>query len=68
TYRLGMGIGFKSPDGNHGIGVQAGYTGSFKDQAWKSAENQTLNGAPVDDLKRFSVSLVFTGNMMGMGK
>ncbi|HEX2684260.1 MAG TPA: hypothetical protein VHL77_10020 [Ferruginibacter sp.] len=66
TYRLGLGIGFKSPDGNHGIGVQAGYIGSFKDKAWKSAENQSLNGAPVDDLKRFQVSLVFTGNMMGM--
>jgi hypothetical protein len=65
TYRLGMGIGFKSPDGNHSIGVQGGYVGSFKDQAWKSAENQTLNGAPVDDLKRFQVSLVLTGNMMG---
>jgi len=68
TYRLGMGIGFKSPDGNHSIGVQGGYVGSFKDKAWRSAENQALNGAPVDDLKRFQVSLVLTGNMMGMCK
>jgi opacity protein-like surface antigen len=68
TYRLGLGIGFKSPDGNHTIGVQGGYTGSFKDKAWQSAEDQALRGAPVDDLKRFSVSLVLTGNMMGMCK
>ncbi|MEO7763551.1 MAG: hypothetical protein ABIR78_04275, partial [Ferruginibacter sp.] len=39
TYRLGMGIGFKAPDGIHSIGLQGGYTGGFKNHAWKSAEN-----------------------------
>lgn len=69
TYRLGLGLGFKSPDGNHSIGLQGMYSGSFKDnKAWKSAENQSLNGAPVDDLERISVSLVITGSMMGMGR
>lgn len=69
TYRFGLGLAFKSPDGNHSIGVQGIYSGSFKDnKAWKSAESQSLNGAPVDDLQRISVSLVLTGNMMGMGR
>ncbi|MEP7163118.1 MAG: hypothetical protein ABI741_00410 [Ferruginibacter sp.] len=62
TYRLGLGIALKSPKHSGTIGIQAGYTGSFKDKAWKSSENQTLNAAPVDDLSRFSVSLVFGGS------
>lgn len=69
TYRFGLGLGFKSPDGGHSIGLQGTYSGSFKtNKAWKSAENQDLNGAPVDELNRISVSLVITGNMMGMHK
>jgi hypothetical protein len=69
TYRFGLGIGFKSPDGGHSIGLQGFYSGGFKDnKAWKSAENQNLSGAPVDDLERISVSLVITGNMMRMRK
>ena len=68
TYRFGLGVALKSPNGNHSIGLQSIYSGSFKDdKPWKSAEGQTLAGAPVDDLKRISVSLVITGNMMGMG-
>ncbi len=69
TYRFGLGLGFKSPDGNHSIGLQGMYIGSFKDdKAWRSAENQSLSGAPIDDLERISVSLVITGSMMGWGK
>jgi opacity protein-like surface antigen len=69
TYRFGLGLGFKSPDGAHSIGLQGFYEGSFKDnKPWRSSENQSLSGAPVDDLERISVSLVITGNMMGMGK
>jgi hypothetical protein len=68
TYRFGLGIEFKSPDGNHGIGIHGGYVGSFKDnKAWRSSEDQALLGAPTDDLQRFSVSLVLSGSMMGMG-
>jgi hypothetical protein len=67
TYRLGLGIMFKSPDGDHSIGLQAGYTGSFKDQEWKSAEYQSLANAPTDDLQRFNISLILAGRgMMGM--
>lgn len=69
TYRFGLGLGFKSPDGGHSIGVQGFYAGSFKDnKPWRSSENQSLSGAPVDDLERISVSLVITGSMMGMWK
>ncbi len=69
NYRLGLGIGFKAPDGNHSIGLQGMYIGSFKDnKAWRSAEEQSLTGAPIDDLQRISVSLVITGSMMGMHK
>lgn len=66
TYRFGLGLALKAPDGNHTIGLQGGYVGSFKDnKAWRSSEDQALNGAPIDDLQRFSVSLVITGSMMG---
>ncbi|CAN5893501.1 hypothetical protein BH11BAC4_BH11BAC4_05160 [soil metagenome] len=64
TYRLGLGFAVKSPKQMGTIGIQAGYTGSFKDREWKSAEGQTLGGAPKDNLSRFQVSLV----MMGMPK
>ncbi len=62
TYRLGLGFALKSPKHPGTIGIQAGYTGSFKDdKAWKSSENQDLSNAPVDKLSRFHVSLVFGG-------
>jgi len=68
TYRFGLGLGFKSPTG-HSIGVQGHYEGSFKtNKPWRSSENQSLNGAPVDELNRISVGLVITGSMMGMMK
>lgn len=61
TYNLGFGFTVKSPKCNNSIGIQAGYTGSFKDKAWKSSDNQELANAPVDRLSRFQVGLIFTG-------
>lgn len=61
TYNLGFGFTVKSPKCNNSIGIQAGYTGSFKDKAWKSSDNQELANAPVDKLSRFQVGLIFTG-------
>lgn len=67
TYRLGLGFAVKSPKDNGSIGFQAGYVSGFHDEKWKSAEYQNLNNAPHDIIKRFSVSLIFTGGkMMGM--
>lgn len=68
TYRLGLGLAFKSPKHPGSVGIQAGYTGSFKDRSWKTSENQTLANAPKDGLSRFAVSLVFTGGGMMMHK
>lgn len=61
TYNVGLGFALKSPKGPGIIGLQAGYSGSFKDKTWKSSENQVLNNAPSDDLGRFNISLVFGG-------
>ncbi len=67
TYRLGLGFSVKSPKDNGTIGLQAGYVSGFHDENWKSAEYQNLSNAPHDVIKRFSVSLIFTGGkMMGM--
>ncbi len=67
TYRLGLGMAVKSPSGHGTIGLQAGYVSGFHDERWKSAEYQDLNNAPHDIIKRFSVSLIFSGGkMMGM--
>ena len=67
TYRLGLGFNFSSPKHPYsGIGIQARYTGSFKDQDWKSSENQTLAGAPVDNLSQFQVALILTTQWRGM--
>ena len=68
TYRLGLGMSVKSPRDEHGtIGLQAGYVSGFQDEKWKSAEYQNLSNAPHDVIKRFSVSLIFSGGkMMGM--
>ena len=67
TYRLGLGFALKSPKGYGTVGLQAGYIGGFSSKSWKSNENQTLSGAPVDKLSRFNVSLVLTGGMGMMG-
>ena len=66
TYRLGLGVALKSPKGNGTIGIQAHYIGSFKQKGWKSAEYQSLNNAPSDNLHRVSISLIFTGRGMMM--
>lgn len=58
TYRLGFGFAIKPPKESSCIfGIQAGYTGSFKDRSWKSSDNQELAGAPVDGISQFHVSL-----------
>jgi opacity protein-like surface antigen len=61
TYNVGMGFTVKPAKHTGTIGIQASYTGSFKDKAWKSADMQELAGAPVDKLGRFQVGLIFTG-------
>jgi len=61
TYNLGFGFTVKAPKCNNSIGFQAGYSGSFKDRAWKSSNMQSLANAPVDNLGRFQVGLVFSG-------
>ncbi len=61
TYRLGIGFAVKSPKHpTTSMGIKLGYTGSFKDKAWKSSDNQSLAGAPEDGLSQFNVSLVLT--------
>jgi Outer membrane protein beta-barrel domain len=68
TYRVGLGFQVKSPKNmGSGIGLKAGYTGSFSDREWKSNDNQNLANAPKDGLSRFSVSLVFSHQPMMMG-
>lgn len=60
TYRLGAGFAIKSSKmPSHSIGLQAGYIGSFKDQEWKSGENQELKNAPEDRLRRIYATLTF---------
>ena len=67
TYRLGLGFSVKSPKNDGTIGLQAGYVAGFQDERWKSAEYQNLSNAPHDIIKRFSVSLIFSGGkMMGL--
>jgi hypothetical protein len=60
VYRLGFGFSLKSPKYPASIGVQAGYTGSFKKNAWRSNEGQTLRNAPEDRISQFYISLVLT--------
>lgn len=67
VYRLGFGVLLRSPkDPSKSIGIQAGYAGSFKDRAWKSNEDQTLDNAPVDKINQFFVGLVLTSKPMFM--
>lgn len=61
TYNLGLGFTVKAPKCSSSIGIQAGYSGSFKDMAWKSSDMQQLANAPADNLSRFQVGLVFSG-------
>jgi hypothetical protein len=59
NYRLGLGFAVKSPKHpSNSIGIQAGYTGSFTDRAWKSNEGQSLSNAPTDKLSRVYAGLI----------
>jgi len=59
VYRLGFGVALKSPKyPSSSIGLQAGYTGSFRKNEWRSNEDQALNNAPTDRISQFFVSLV----------
>jgi hypothetical protein len=61
VYRAGLGVAFKSPKyPSNSIGLQAGYTGSFRKNEWRSNEDQTLNNAPSDRIGQIFVSLVLT--------
>lgn len=61
TYRAGLGFWVKNPkDGTKAIGIQGGYTGSFKDHDWKTNDNQVLSNSPEDNLGRFFVSIVLS--------
>ena len=60
NYRLGIGLAATSAKHNCSIGVQALYTGSFKDHAWRGNENQQLLNSPVDKLSQIYAGLVFT--------
>lgn len=60
-YRLGFGVSFKSTKHpENSIGLQAGYSGSFKKRMWRSNENQLLGNAPEDKLSQFHVGIVLT--------
>lgn len=63
TYRLGLNVAVKSPNQSHAIGLQAGYTGSFREKKWKINQNQTLDNTPSDGLSRVYVNLFFTREM-----
>lgn len=62
VYRLGFALAtVKTKDPSCTFGLQARYIGSFKNKAWKSADNQELAGAPTDKISQFQVSLVTSG-------
>ena len=60
NYRLGLGIAATSTRHHCSIGLQAVYTGSFSDRAWRSSQDQTLANAPRDKLSQIYAGLVFT--------
>ncbi|MEO6316384.1 MAG: hypothetical protein ABIU63_05150 [Chitinophagaceae bacterium] len=60
NYRLGLGIAAKSAKHQCSIGLQAVYTRSFNDRAWRSSQNQVFMNAPVDNLSQLYAGLVFT--------
>ena len=69
VYRVGFGVSVKSPKyPSNSIGIQAGYTGSFKKHAWKSNEDQVLRNAPEDRVSQFYVSIVLTSKPWFMMK
>ncbi|MEO6549712.1 MAG: outer membrane beta-barrel protein [Ferruginibacter sp.] len=69
VYRLGVGFAIKSPKNlGSAIGLQAGYTGSFKSRSWRSNEGQMLANSPEDKISQYFVSLVFSCKPMFMHK
>jgi hypothetical protein len=61
VYRAGFGVSLKSPKyPSSSIGLQAGYTGSFRKNEWRSNEDQVLDNSPQDRISQFFVSLVLT--------
>jgi hypothetical protein len=60
NYRFGLGVSTSFAKNNCSIGVQGVYTGSFKDRAWRSSDDQTLANAPSDNLSQIYAGLVFT--------
>ena len=60
TYRAGVNIMFTSTNKMWGIGLQGGYTGSFKDREWRINNNQVLQNTPKDGLSRIYANLVMT--------
>lgn len=61
VYRAGIGVAFKSSKHpSNSIGLQAGYTGSFRKNAWRSKAGQSLNNAPEDRISQFYVTLVLS--------
>lgn len=68
NYRLGLGVAARSVKYKCSIGIQAIYTGSFKDREWRSNQNQVLDNAPVDGLSQIYAGLVFTCSPFSMMK
>ncbi len=70
VYRAGVSVLFKSPKyPSSSIGLQAGYTGSFRKNAWRSNEGQSLGNAPTDRISQFYFSVILTSKpWMMMGK
>ncbi|MEO5890776.1 MAG: hypothetical protein ABIQ31_11010 [Ferruginibacter sp.] len=67
VYRVGIGFSVKSPKyPANSVGIQAGYSGSFKKNEWRSNENQALGNAPRDRIGQFFIGLVFTSKPMFM--
>ncbi|MEO8582173.1 MAG: hypothetical protein ABI415_00175 [Flavitalea sp.] len=70
VYRLGAGASFKAPKcPSTSIGLQAGYTGSFRKNDWKTNYGQALGNSPNDRISQFYFSLMLiTKPWMRMGK
>ena len=65
-YRFGLGFSVKAPNYPAAIGIEAGYTGSFKKHEWRSNEDQTLANAPEDRVSQFFISLVLMSKPFSM--
>jgi opacity protein-like surface antigen len=67
VYRFGVGFSLQSPrHPSCSVGLQAGYTGSFKTNGWRTKESQLLANAPQDKVSQFFVGIVFTSRPMFM--